>query len=158
MKSSLLSVSAMFFCLFGCEVRTSTGQIDTSNASEPDTTIAITTFQTPADIEGCGYYFGPDEETFRNNVFVFVANMKGVGYIMADGVLQKLTLSSTTSNPEKFGDHTDVYINDSYRVTVHMHYVSQVFQEDTWMIEGSLWVETKDGKKSVNSVFGERGC
>lgn len=154
MKFLLALIPAGLALLYGCGFNSSTKPINNTTSSFQ----SIDTFKIPDDIEGCGYYFSSHEQAFKRNDYLFVANEDRTGYISVDKKIIKLKLTSSTSQPEIFGDHIDVYHSDNYKVTVEINYKTKAEFEESWMADGTITIEDKTGKKAVRKFFGERGC
>jgi len=113
----------------------------------------------PADIEGCSCYFSETKERFKKNEYLFAADFDSVAFISVDKKLVKLKVVSTGRLPNSFGDydHIDVYSNGTYKVTVDIKYKSNT-AEEVWWNDGTITVESTDGRKLVKKFVGECGC
>ncbi len=123
------------------------------------TPLELDNFGFPEDIEGCSCYFSKNKKMFENNEYFFVANYDSLAHIMVNKKLINLKLELSTREPNSFGDydHKEIYKNDIYTVTVNIVYKESSGYE-TWLNEGTIIVDTKDGQHLKHSIFGECGC
>lgn len=113
----------------------------------------------PGEIQGCSCLFSGTEGRFRQGEYLFAASFDSTAFISVDGDMEKLGLVSTTRKPGTFGDynHTEVYRNDRYTVTVAMEYKGPSGDE-TWKNSGTITVEGTEGQRVVERFVGECGC
>lgn len=140
--------------------------IETSNnsvVSNNDTAKFLHTIDTfskfPDEIDGCSCYFSPDEQSFERQEYLYVANFDSLAFISVDKNLIKLKLISTTREPETFGDtdHVDIYSNNDYKLTLDIKY-KKSSGDETWTNTGTITIESKDGRKTTKTFYGECGC
>ena len=132
----------------------------TTGKETTSTSLSVDDFKNvPDEIEGCGCYFSDNEETFKRNEYLFVASYDSVAFISIDKKLVRLKMLSTTREPETFGDHdhSDIYSSDKYKVSLDIRY-KKSSGEETWLNNGTITIESKDGQKAVKKFFGECGC
>ncbi|WP_163410892.1 hypothetical protein [Flavobacterium ajazii] len=113
----------------------------------------------PDEIDGCSCYFSETEQKFKNDEYLFIAGFDSIGFISVDNKLVKLKLVSTEREPNTFGDydHIDVYNSELYKVTIDIKYKNSKGDE-TWWNDGTVTIESKDGKKTTKNFVGECGC
>lgn len=113
----------------------------------------------PPAIQGCSCYFSATEDRHRKGEYLFAASYDSTAFISVDGELVKLGLVSSTRKAGTFGDydHTEVYRNDRYTVTVVIEYKGSSGDE-TWKNSGTITVESTGGHKVVERFVGECGC
>lgn len=121
--------------------------------------LELENFGFPDDIQGCSCYFSKSKKMFENDEYFFVANYDSLAHIKVDEKMIDLKLEMSTREPNSFGDydHKEIYTNDIYTVTVNIVYKKSSGYE-TWLNEGTIIVETKDGQHYKHSIFGECGC
>lgn len=121
--------------------------------------LELDNFGFPEDIQGCSCYFSKSKKMFDNDEYFFVANFDSLAHIKVDKKLIDLKLEMSTREPNSFGDYDrkEIYKNDIYTVTLKIVYKESSGYE-TWLNEGTINVDTKDGQHYEHSIFGECGC
>lgn len=121
---------------------------------------SIDTFKKfPNEIDGCSCYFSPSQQGFQRHEYLYVADFDSLAFISVDKTLIKLKLVSTTQEPETFGDtnHVKIFTSENYKVTVNVKY-KKPNGDETWFNTGTITIETKEGRKTSRTFFGECGC
>lgn len=121
--------------------------------------IELDNFGFPEDIQGCSCYFSKSKNMFEGNEYFFVANYDSLAHIMVDNKLIDLKLKKSNREQNSFGDYDrkEIYKNDIYTVTLKIVYKESSGYE-TWLNEGTIKVDRKDGQHYEHSIFGECGC
>ena len=113
----------------------------------------------PEEIDGCSCYFSETAQQFKNDEYLFAANFDSIAFVSVNKKLVKLTLISTTREPDTFGDedHIDIYKSDIYTVIVAIKY-RESSEDEIWWNDGTIRLESRDGQKVVKEFVGECGC
>lgn len=121
--------------------------------------LELNSFGFPEDIQGCSCYFSKSNKMFEENEYFFVADYDSLAHIMVNNKLIDLKLKMSNREPNSFGDYDreEIYTNDIYSVTLKIVYKESSGYE-TWLNEGTIKVNTKDGQHYEHSIFGECGC
>lgn len=144
----------------GLAIMNCTGQPKPKPDPAKKSSIAINSLKSmPAEIEGCSCYFSDSKPTFKKDQYIFAANFEGVAFLSINHMLQKFKITKSGRMPRSFGDydHTDVYQNEFYTVTVNIKYIKSS-GEETWLNEGTITIVNKSGEKLITSFYGECGC
>ena len=121
---------------------------------------SIDTFKKfPDEIDGCSCYFSPTQESFQQRQYFYVANFDSAAFVSIDKKLITLKLTSTTREPNSFGDYdrVDMYTSKDYKVVVDIKFKKQSGDE-TWFNTGTITIEDKKGRKISRTFYGECGC
>jgi len=112
----------------------------------------------PTEINGFSCYYSQTKDKFKKDEFLFGCSSDSIAFISINQKMLKLKLTSTTRLPGTFtdNDHTDIYNNDKYKVTVVTNYDGSI-GEDTWWNKGTITVESKNGDKETDEIVGVCG-
>ncbi len=113
----------------------------------------------PEEIEGCGCYFSSDSADNIDKKFIFVSNYDSTAFISINNRLTRLKLVKSGRDVSLFGDHDHlaIYESSQYKVTVDIKYLNSN-GEETWLNQGTLFVENKSGQSILQKFVGECGC
>jgi hypothetical protein len=120
----------------------------------------------PEEIEGCACYYSESEGKYGAAEYFFVAGFDSVAFMSINNTKLKLKLVSTGREPLSFGDYDyiDVYRTEGYDVTLDIKYVEEerdsVSQEEdeSWYTNGTITIQSGDGKREEIIFFGSCGC
>jgi len=112
----------------------------------------------PTEINDFSCYYSQNKDKFKRDEYLFACNSDSLAFISVNRKMIKLKLASTTRLPGNFtdNDHTDIYSNDKYKVTVVTKYDASI-AEDNWWNKGTIIVESKNDGKVTYDFIGTCG-
>lgn len=149
-------VSAFFVFAVSCGIQKPEGN-SKHNSNEEIGISPLSTF--PEEIDGCSCAFSASKEQYEKNIYIFASNYDSLGFMTLNNERQILRLRDSGRDEFSFGDydHTDIFENENYIVTVDMKY-KESSGDETWINTGTITVENKNGDKKSTKLFGECGC
>ena len=121
-----------------------------------DKTLVISIFDTiPDEISGCGCAFAADSIAYKSGHFIFVDDIRDVGYMNINGKMVQLK-----GNKETSADSTTVladYKVDKIEVKLNFVHGRQIGEESTEET-GTITVKQDDGQIITKSIYGACGC
>jgi hypothetical protein len=121
--------------------------------SQPDSSIKLDTFKgLPKEIDGCGETFSYKDTPLKEEKYIWITNLQGLGMIRVGGKLVHLhRVSETTSGK----NHKEVYKGGGYVIVVKTKEVKQIDEEtfETGTLEISF-----GGKVATFVIHGSGGC
>lgn len=155
--------SALLAALLSCGGRPGTGSGNTANQDTlgvATNNLVLDHFKDlPDEIEGCSCYFSETEERFKNKEYLFTSDMDSTAFISIDNKLVRLKMVSSTQEPNTAGgkDYSEVYSNGTLKVKVDVKY-KNANGDETWWNDGTITVESTDGRRTSRKFVGECGC
>ena len=112
----------------------------------------------PTEINGLVCYYSQTKDKFKKDEYLFACNSDSIAFISVNQKMLQLKLTYTTRLPGTFtdNDHTDVYSNGKYKVTVVTNYDDSI-GEDNWWNKGTITVESKNEDKETDKFIGVCG-
>ena len=169
LRNSIVLAKLVILCL-GCSNESSSSrEKDSVQASSP-TPDSISRAGKPSQqdtaafdplglIEGCACYYAESKAQFAKNDFVFMSDMDSTAYLIVQQQPSRLKLVSTTQEPGNFAtkQHTEIYSNDKYSVTIEVQQNERT-GEETWGVEATLSIQEKGKTVQKRKLTGECGC
>lgn len=126
------------------------------SAKNDSVKLTLETFGFPQEVEGCSCYFAENRSEFVKQNYIYVDDFQKSAFIKINGEQIKAEyLKENEVLPEK--DLNLKAESDDYKITVKGIKVEKG-EIETALYEGTITVETKDGKKIESEFYGECGC
>ena len=110
-------------------------------------------FGFPPEVEGCSCYFAANKEDFDDEKYIYIDDYGNNAFVKFDGKLLKIEMKEGDFDPENF---SKIIKDEDVTITIIGKKVKEF--EEVMMFEGTMKVETKNGRTDTTPIYGECGC